>query len=557
MTLTSNLPSLRASATSDKTWTATASCAGVAVVLLGAWLRLDQFVSQTLLDDEWHAVHQLVRFGPREFLLSHGRDDHSIALTLLYWVQAQTVGLSELGMRMPLMLAGLATLVALPLALRGRLQANVILVFALFLALSPLLVGYSRMARPYGLTLLLTLTAFAVLARAVAGDRVRWPLAALYAGLAAIAVWLHAVTTPFVLAPLLALAAAAARGRGLPWRTVLMLWASVSITVAVALLPPLINDAASLAAKAGRDLPRISTLRGVWYVWLGTSSTAVVLASLLLAALGAGTVWRSSQVVRWTLLGLGLTLAAVLVVRPAWVFNPLTLGRYLLPALPVLLLSMAAGVVRSGDWALARAGLLSNASWRRAAPLGPAALLAGAAFFTSPLPALLRAPNTNTLHYYFQFDFRPQKNPVVESFDAIRLSSFWSTLASRPPGSVTVAVAPFRFESPAWLGPAWERASRQRVMPALLSGACAPWFFGEVPPSPRFTFRNAVHLSDNAALAAKGVDYVAFDRRATVLDQQGIKRSAPECEAWMRQRFGAPVLEDRDLVVWRPAKVRP
>lgn len=553
-----SLRSFRATPTSERTWTALGWCvAATAVVLLGAWLRLDQFVAQTLLDDEWHAVHQVVRSRPGVFLLSHGHADYSIALTLLYWALAQTVGLSELGMRMPSMLAGLATLVVLPLALGGRLRASVLVIFAMLLALSPLLVGYSRMARPYGLTLLLTLTAFAVIARAVAGGRVRWPLVAVYALLAALAVWLHAVTAPFVLAPLVALAMATVRGRGLSWRSVLMVSAPVLTMVALAVLPPLINDAASLAAKAGRDLPRASTLLGVWYVWLGTSSTAVVLVSLLLAALGAGPVWRSGPVVRWALLGLGLTLAAVLVVRPVWVFNPLTFGRYLLPALPLLLLCVAAGLVRASDWMLARAGLASGALLRHAMPLGMATVLATAGWFTSPHPALLREPNTNTLHYYFQFDFRPNMNPVVASFDAIPLSSFWSALRSQPPGSVTVAVAPFRFDSHSWLGTAWERASGQRVMPAFLSGACGRWFFGEVPADARFSFRNGVHLSDPAALAVKHVDYVAFDRRAKVTDDQGAERKAPECEAWMQQRFGAPMFEDRDLVVWHLGAARP
>lgn len=557
MSATADLPSRRPGPANANSWTALTWCAGAAIVLLGVWLRLDQFVSQTLLDDEWHAVHQLVRSGPREFLLTHGRDDHSIPLTLLYWVLTQTVGLSELGMRLPLLLAGLATLVALPLALRRDLDARVLVLFALLLALSPLLVGYSRMARPYALTLLASLAALAVLARAVAGARVRWPLAAMYALLAALAVWLHAVTTPFVLAPLPALALAAARGRGLPWRAVALLCVLTAVAVSAALLPPLLGDAASLASKAGRDLPRGSTLRGVWHVWLGTSSAGLVLLSLLLAALGAGCVWRANVVVRWALLGLALTLAAVLLVRPVWVANPLTFGRYLLPALPLLLLCVAAGLVRVADWAGARLGLAAEPRWRRGALPVLGAGLVAAGWFTSPHPALLREPNTNTLHYYFQFDFRPQKNPVVDSFEAIELSTFWSTLAARPPGSVTVAVAPFRFESPAWLGPAWERASRQRVLPGFLSGGCAHWFFGEVPLDPRFDFRNAVHLSDAAALAAKGVDYVAFDRRATVLDQHGVKRKAPECEAWMWQRFGAPKFEDRDLVVWRLATARP
>ena len=522
------------------------------VLLFGAWLRLDQFAAQTLLDDEWHAVHQVVRSDPAHFLLTHGADDHSIALTLLYWVQAQTIGLSELGMRLPLMLAGIASLLVLPLVLRGSLSPRVPLIFALLLALSPLLVNYSKTARPYALTLLLTFTGFAVLARAVAGDRVRWGLATLYAGLAALSVWLPAVTLPLVVAPLLALAVSRKSGRGeLSWPSLLGLASLVLLVVALALLPPMINDASALAAKAGRDLPRLSTLIGVWHVWLGTSSSSLVLVSLLLAALGAGPVWRGSRVARWALLGLLLTLGAILVVRPAWVFNPLTFGRYLLPALPLLLLAIATGMVRLIDIQCACLPARVGARAQRLLPMTGALALGVWGWHTSVHPALLRHPNSNALHYYFQFDYRPQKNPVVEAFDAIRPPAFWPGLKALPAGSVTVALAPFRFDSGAWLGPAWESASHQRVIPGFLSGACGPWFFGEVPPDARFALRNAVHLSDAAALLRKRVDYVAFDRRFTVLDAQGVKRAAPECEAWMLQRFGRPFFEDAEMIVWR------
>lgn len=540
-------PELARTAT-DTRWTIGTWAAALAVLALGTWLRLDQLLLQTLVDDEWHSVHQLIHSRPGRFMLSLGLADHSIPLTTLYWLQLKTIGLSELGMRLPLLLAGLLSLAALPWALRGSLDRRVALVFALLLAISTLLVGYSRMARPYALTLLLTLTAFALLARATAGPRLRWGLAGLYALLAGLSVWLHAVTAPFVLAPLLALGVQTLRGRGLRWRDLLGVAALTGVLVALAVLPPLLSDAASMAGKAGKDLPRPSTLRGVWYVWLGTSSTAVVLVSLVLAALGAGAVWRSGPVARWTLLGVGLTALTVLVVRPAWVFNPLTLGRYLLPALPLLLLAVAAGVVRAADGVGER--LRAGPAMRQGLPLGLGALLAGVTWAASPQPLLVQAPNSHTLHYYYQFDFRPRKNPVVTAFDAMPLSSFWGTLAGRAPGSVTVALAPYRFESTAWLGPMWERASRQRVVPAFLSGSCVPGLYGEVPPDGEFAFRNGVHVRAPRAQLAAQVDYVAYERRTPLLGLDKQWRLAPECEAWMRQHLGTPDFEDAGLLVW-------
>ena len=525
----------------------------LAILALGAWLRLDQLLDQTLVDDEWHAVHQLIRSRPGQFMLSLGRDDYSIPLTALDWLQLQTLGLTEIGMRLPMLAAGLASLVVLPWALAGsgaqRLDRRTQRVFMLLLAISTLLVGYSRMARPYALTLLFTLTAFALLARASAGPRLRWGPAAAYALLAGLSVWLHAVTAPFVVAPLLGLGLQSLRGRGLRRREVLALAMLTGALIALAVLPPLLADAAAMAGKSGKDLPRWSTLRGVWYLWLGTSSTAVVLVSLALAALGAGAVWRSGPVARWTLLGLGLTAITVLLVRPAWVFNPLTFGRYLLPALPLLLLAVAAGVVRVADRGAAR--LRAGAGRHQALPLALGAALALSTWWTSPQPQLVRHPNGHTLHYYYQFDFRPRHNPVVPMFDAVPLSPFWATLAAQPAGSLTVAAAPFRFESPAWLGVVWERASRQRVVPGFLSGGCVPWLYGEVPPDARFRFRNGVHLLQPREALARQVDYVVFERRTQVLDADGRWRPVPECEAWLRRHLGTPDVEDAGLLAWR------
>ncbi len=526
-----------------------------ATLAIGAWFRLDQWQDQILIDDEWHAVHQLILNTPRRFLLSYGHSDHSIPLTAWDWLLMQTVGLSEAGMRLPLLLAGLASLVLLPWAMRGQLRPPVLLVFALLLAVSTLLIGYSRMARPYALTLLLSVWSCALLAKATAASaQARAPLngrlalaAALPAGLAA---WLHTVTVPFLLAPLLMLGARCWRqpDAGLSWRDWLKLTALFAIVLSAAVLPPLINDLASLTGKAGRDLPNGATLRGVCYIWLGTGSTAVVLVSLALAALGAGTVWRSGPLPRWMLLGLALTALAVLLLRPAWVFNPLTFGRYLLPALPLLLLCVAAGVVRVADVLLARQAM----AVRHTGAGVLAASLAAATVLTSPQPSLLRHPNSNTLHYLYQFDYRARHNPVVAAFNTVPLSPFWATLATRPAGSVTVALAPFRFESYAWRGPLWEGASRQWVIPAYLSGGCEQWLYGEVPPDRRFAFRNAVHLTDGEQLRARAVDYVAFQRNSQVLDIQSRWRTVPACEAWLRQRFGPPVFEDAELLVWKP-----
>ena len=83
-------------------------------VLAGAALRLYQIRDQVLVDDEWHALHALLAGGPLDVLLSFGASDHSIPLTLYDVLLERTVGLSELGMRLPSLVAGIAALVVDP-----------------------------------------------------------------------------------------------------------------------------------------------------------------------------------------------------------------------------------------------------------------------------------------------------------------------------------------------------------------------------------------------------------------------------------------------------------
>src|SRR5260370_5551324 len=109
------------------------------LVALGAWLRLDQWLDQVLIDDEWHALHQIIERTPAQLFLSFGYADYSVPLGMLdAWIAAQ-FGLGEAAMRLPIMAAGLATLLVIPLYLAPRVGATTALTHALLLAVSALL----------------------------------------------------------------------------------------------------------------------------------------------------------------------------------------------------------------------------------------------------------------------------------------------------------------------------------------------------------------------------------------------------------------------------------
>ena len=525
----------------------------------GVWLRLDQLGSQLLLDDEWHAVYRVVHDTPAAVFLDFGHSDSSIPLTLLYLFESRVFGLSEVGMRWPLVAAGIATLVLFPGYAARRVGDAEALLFAALLAISPLLYFFSRTARPYALTLLLVYAAHVAFRRYV--EHHGGAALALYAACATLAAWLHPVVVPFVVSPFVPLAWALLRNpSGATRRTALLRLTTATLAVGVPmtalLLPPLLAHPESISLKSGIDLPRIDTLIGVCYAWFGTGSTIALLISGAFAIAGASVVWRRLPEAGSMLAGLVLGVLMIVATRPAWIQNPLTFGRYLLPILPLLLLSTACGAARVGRAVNAAiAARLPVPALAGASGVAVAAIPLFALATTTPLSPVLMHPNGNSLHGVYQFDFRRAHNPIVTFMDGIPLSPWWANLADRPSSSITVAVAPFPTESVGWDAPRWQRLSRQRVLSGFLTPLCASARANEVPDDGRFRFRNAIHLGNDAALAARGVDFIAWQKPyrylANGIDAPVGADVAP-CATALTARFGLPVYEDEWLAVYRP-----
>ena len=93
-------------------------------------------------------------------------------------------------------------------------------------------------------------------------------------------------------------------------------------------------------------------------------------------------------------------------------------------------------------------------------------------------------------------------------------------------------------------------------MPGYLTGLCVDQRFGEVPATPEFAFRNAVHLASAAALAAKRIDYVVWQKpyiQASAGRDEAIGADTAACEAALRAKFGTPAYEDSNIIAFRVA----
>jgi hypothetical protein len=171
-------------------------------IALGLFLRLWRLDAQILGGDELHAVRLLFASPLSALLTTYQPTDVSLPLMgLLRILSDAGVRLSEMHFRAPSVLSGALLLVLAPVLLRPRIGTRAALWLAWLLAISPLLVFYSRFARSYAPMTLLVFCAIHSFLRWWQTRRPGWAL--LYVALAALAVYLHLGAAPFVAAPFL------------------------------------------------------------------------------------------------------------------------------------------------------------------------------------------------------------------------------------------------------------------------------------------------------------------------------------------------------------------
>lgn len=521
------------------------------LLALGAGLRLFQVERQVLLDDEWHAIVKLATAGYGSIATSFGVVDNSIPLTLLFkWVADQGL-LSEVAMLALPLLFGSASGVLLVLAARRVLAPAALAAFAGLLAVSPLLVLYARQARPYAMTLCLTLVAMWAAWRWAEGRRPFHAAACVVAS--ALAVWMHMIVAPAVFGVWVFLFLAAAIRDPGDWRAIARTVAPgfVALALAAALLAPaFIGDWGGLRVKAGAGQV---TPAGAWralMMWFGTGSVVFAGAMTLLALAGAVSCFRRMpRVTAYVSTTLLLQAVAVALSGALWIDQPMVLARYLLVFLPFVLLAAAVGFGACCE------KLLPAAGW--AATIAPVAL-AGVAFAFGPLAGVLGSPNAFFSHHAYFADFDEAHNPMLPYLRAGPMPAFYRQLASRAPGEVTLIETPWRFESMFNRQPVFQAVHRQEVKIGFLGGVCPPGAYGEHPRFFANRFRNFVDLGRPDGTVRASGDYLVVHRKLELgnmtqpwqsYDGKGLP-PVGGCIDGFRRRFGEPVFEDDVITVF-------
>ncbi|MEE4304161.1 MAG: hypothetical protein V2J19_08380 [Wenzhouxiangella sp.] len=524
--------------------------AWVAVLFVGALLRLWHIDNQILLDDEWHALHRLLQAGYRDIFLSFGHADYSIPLTLLFRALADTVGLYEWQMRLLPMTFGLATLLVVPALLRPWLRSEERLGLAALLAISPLLIHFSRYVRPYAMVVLLGFAAMILLWQWWRyGGRAR---AAGFFVCAVAAAWLHPLTTLYTGFGLTWFAFA---GIG-KWREgkgaralfrVLLLGSLTTAACSALILPPLIADTASIAVKTGGHSIELQTLArslemvlGVGHLWL---------AALLIVpiALGAVELWRRDRV--FLAFWLSISLFAILIIQalgPEWIHNALVLVRYTAVSVPVILSLLAVGLVSIARQIADRLG--SAQPWGVLAALGVVAGL----YVAGPLPAIYSGSNQFTNSVRYQVDYNFDRNVIASIMEPLETPAFYREIASEP-GEWRLVEAGWYFETFFSPIPEYQRDHQQLIQIGMISGLCADWTWGELPPDTDLEVHldNFVFLTDVLSTPDNVNRFVVFRLNYPFDDKPRELPDLTPCVQSFREQFGPPWFQSRDHIVFR------
>lgn len=508
--------------------------------LLGAALRLYALPEQVLVDDEWHLVHRLRDgAGLAAVVGDFGRSDHSIGLGACAWLLMRLVALDETLLRLPSLLAGLALLVVVPATLARSVGRATAVALAWLLAVSPLLVFFSRLTRPYAVTALLAGVAFVAMRRWLED---RDPRArAAYLASAVLAPIFHLPALPAVLAPL-ALPLVAPGPRRPPLREHVGLAVTTIGAIAAALAIPAWRSGAAVAARVATDQLGLQTLPHVLELLSGIGPAPGVAMFGALGIVGlVALVEGDPTLARQLLVVIGLQVAAVAASGAVQLHVAVVAARYVTVVLPLALVFPAVGIaVVAERLRLQRPTLVGGAT---------AAVL----LVLGPLGSIYDGPNAFTNHMSYQADYVPARG-YADRCRPDTVAAFYDELARRPPGSVTIVEAPWNyyFHPYAWL----QRRHRQHVLIGFVHDAPPPVRDGEVGAGdPGIRLRNAVHLGDRDALRAHGVGYVVLHRdpRGEMRWPKGVEEMAVDMTAWetrYREWFGAPVADDGGIVVF-------
>ena len=408
---------------------------------IGFILRSYQFGSQILWCDEWHAVFNIRDFHFWSNATSYRESDNCAPLTAFYQILTHTTGLNEFGMRLPLFLAGLFIIIFCYWFVKKVFDKNTALIFTALIAISPLLIHYSRYARPYSIVSLLTFVAVAgFYAWIKTGNNV---YARVYVATAVLAPYFHLYSLPAVVAPWCVSFCLSLYGNKeqMPASSLkvpsmgrlLKMGMLVVLGIGVWFIP-MLRSLGHVTNLVQKDHIVANTLPNMLCLFSGTSNYFITSIMIILFIYGMVCLYRMIPFLCSTIMTiLLLQCILILVTMPAVISVGIVLARYSISLLLFWLLAIA---VALNSISSRLSYLKTRKTMILSLPFISIIALIFILFLKGPIPAAYYSPNNFTNHHDFQYFYR--NRPFQLSDPTLSTLRFYNSL--KPQRSVHTIV---------------------------------------------------------------------------------------------------------------------
>jgi hypothetical protein len=556
----------------------------VFATFVGFLLRWYLLGDQVLLDDEWHGLFYVIGRSPA-WLLTHFSVPGATCIPLNFytWMLGATFGWSEMGLRLPSLVCGILCVIVCPLLARDIIGTRQAAWLAFLLAISPILIYYSRSARPYSLVAFLGFVSILCAARWAQAGTWRWGVLYIITGILAIYFHLFAIVT--VMTPIVAAVACQIYVRAYTKKENyvaprLSYWivagAIIVVVSGLLMLPALIHEEGGTLSKVIQSTPfRIQSLPRAMTLIAGTAQPIPAAIFWILLVAGVISLCRKSMWLGAMLLSLyPIHIEALAALHPDSVGIPLVMVRYSIPLVPVSLLLVASGLQFIMETAGQRAGFHPKLQALVGFACVTALVLAG------PLPQIYSAPNNFTNHgayqqryspidwsHSFYSDFIPRELGVQTAIRADDVSPFYknfgATNDSRPlveyPMMIGDHFNPLYYyqyfhRRPVLVG----YETDVNALGSLNSGKVyannyVDHVLSLIQDPARLRFRNLVSMEDLSTMRARHVGYIVLHKHY----ESELFRIAPPMPDLPRlyqeysTKLGPPFYEDTNIVVFK------
>jgi hypothetical protein len=550
-----------------------------AAFLAGFFLRLYLLKDQVFSDDEWHGLYYVIGKSPG-WLLTHFSIPGAtcIPLNIYTWILGATAGWSEMLLRVPSLICGILCIVVCPLLARKIIGTRQAAWLALLLAISPILIFYSRFCRPYSAVAFLAFASILFAARWMQNGRLRNGIFFALTGVLAVYFHLFAIVT--VATPVLMAFVRFARKGILPGEPPLKHWrlvaAGMAAAIAILVLPALIGSMRSTffnIALAGTF--KLESLSVAATLISGTAQPVLNLLFWICTAVGAVTLCRRNPPFGWMLVSLfPLHAMALIFSRPDSAQAAIVLVRYCIPLVPVSLLFAACGIEKILETAAARVKLQTGLQ------MAAAVAFIGALALCGPLPQCYVTPNNFTNHGAFQYryapidwsesfssDLKPTDSTLNTAIRVGEVCPFYGVLATNSDKRPIV-------EYPMFIGDHfnplyyYQHFHRRPVIVGyttdmvLASGLAPGHIFGNtyvdqvlsvVQKQSQINFRNMISMDDLAAMRARGAEFVILHKRfeARISEVAAPPPDLSRLYQNYREKLGTPAYEDANVAAFK------